>query len=114
MARTISVFDETWSSAPPREPLGEGHRLALPDLTITARQLIALHVEASLQAHSEQRAGDAPTKTEADIGRALEAFAAGAILLFVGDDQIDGLDAEIDFSEADSARFVRLTPLKGG
>ena len=45
---------------------------------------------------------------------ALQAFGRNGFFVFVGDRQIEDLDAELTLAETDVVSFVRLVPLVGG
>ncbi len=51
---------------------------------------------------------------EGQAGVAVEAFGRGGYLVFVDDRQVLDLDEELDLTELDVIRFLRLVPLVGG
>jgi hypothetical protein len=59
-----------------------------------------------------------PLGTAIDLVRAqeqaLQAFDAGRCLVFVGDEQVECLDQEIEVAADMRVRFIRLLQLRGG
>ena len=51
---------------------------------------------------------------EKQADAAVEAFTRNGFFVFVGDRQIEDLDAELTLDETDVVSFVRLVPLVGG
>ncbi len=51
---------------------------------------------------------------EAQVGRALEAFARNGFLVLVGDRQVESLEARIGVRPEIEVSFVKLVPLVGG
>ncbi|HEU4324563.1 MAG TPA: hypothetical protein VFS21_15580 [Roseiflexaceae bacterium] len=107
--------------------------VAVPARTVTARELVAAHVEAEVRQAQVARAGslalhylldsdlrarpDAATPAldvQAETQRACEALAGRRYLLVVDGTAVIDLDAPVELSERSVVCFVRLLPLIGG
>lgn len=51
---------------------------------------------------------------EEQYARALEAFGRNGFVVLVGDEQVDGLDAQVELRAGTEITFLRLVPLVGG
>jgi hypothetical protein len=80
----------------------------------TEEEILALREEAGRAAITD-RLSKART---INLGRAqqnaLDAFSTGRIAVFVGSEQMDSLEQEIELGAATKVQFLRVLPLRGG
>jgi hypothetical protein len=133
MVAALRIVDQTSSGERVNELTIE---LRLVREKMTARELVTRRVRAEVRRHNAApslvyRGLVQPTLAErilngyrfakpqaideeAQVTKAIEAFARNGFLLFVADEQIDDLDAEVVLGEDVEVSFVRLVPLVGG
>jgi hypothetical protein len=110
--------------------------LYIPFLTVTAREILRLRVEAEVNKYNET-AGASPLliephrreaelnpdrkhrffrvlELEPQVDMAIEAVEKGRIIMLIDGRQIGDLDEKFVLTGASEARFVRLVPLRGG
>jgi hypothetical protein len=68
--------------------------------------------EAAMNGYERRKPRWLDWEKQAEI--AIEAFRRNGFFVFVGDRQVDDLDAELSLAAADRVSFVRLVPLVGG
>lgn len=134
-ACAILVVDET--------PTGQEVRrteLRLVGETASVRELVEGRVRAEVERWNQGRAGlderwpglvqptadelalnqprrpraRATVDADAQVAAALEAFARGRFLMFVGDAQVEDLDRVVELVPGLELRFIKLVPLVGG
>ncbi len=132
-ASVVRIVDQTPSGERLHEQTLE---LRLVREKMTVRELITRRVRAEVRRHNAApglvyRGLVQPTEAErvlngfrfskpraideeAQVAQAVEAFGRNGFLLFVGDEQVEDLDAEVVLGEEIEVGFVRLVPLIGG
>ena len=129
----VVIHDESMSGQPLQELTVE-----IPSEQITVRELIRSRVfqetkESNARAASQpiQPLAVQPTDEEVVLNgprsneptpvdwrvqfdKALEAFGANQILIFIDDQQVTSLEQQIEIDSATKIRFLRLTMLMGG
>ena len=109
--------------------------LLVPLLTISAREILRLRVEAEVEIYNETQGASRllvqphPRETELNSGRkdrfrklalepqvaaAVEAVEKRRVIMLLDGRQITDLDETFVLTPASEARFVRLVPLRGG
>lgn len=88
------------------------HTLARHHLTAVE---IAAQAEHGVVRYPSNRATEvAQIDSEAEVHKALRAFAAGSYIILVNGQQVEHLDEELSFSSNTKVTFLRLMPLVGG
>jgi hypothetical protein len=108
-----TVEEQVWDLLSRRKVDEEEARRALERQYLTQDQI---QEQASLgRIRMPQRKAKAPRiNAEAEIRKALQAFAAGAYAVIVNRRQVTSLEEELSFGEMGKVTFLRLTPLAGG
>jgi len=109
--------------------------LLVPLLTVTARDIVRLRVEAEVERYNETAGASLllvephwreaelngnrqqrfrALKLEPQVDAAIEAVEKGRIIMLLDGRQIGDLDEKFVLSPASEARFIRLIPLRGG
>jgi hypothetical protein len=119
MTRTIAIIDETTGGATERR-----FDIEVGTPTLTVREIIRTRVFEEVQRfrHRPEQAfrGLVQPKGPAidwqeQVEVALGAFAAGTVLVLVGDRQVRSLDEEVALRDGtNEVTFLRLVPLMGG
>lgn len=123
--KTIAIATEI----PGRENPDAAIEVQVADGSTTVRQLIDLKIRSEIAAWRKQkrerfgleygewnvdRKERRTVKEEAEVAKAIEAFAAGRFFVFVDGMQIGDPDGEFAVTPSTRIRFVRLVPLVGG
>jgi len=109
--------------------------LLVPLLSVTAREILRLRVEAEVERYNETRGESTlliephwresalnPDRTrrfralklEPQVAAAIEAVEKRRIIMLLDGRQVTDLDEKFVLTAASEARFVRLVPLRGG
>jgi hypothetical protein len=109
--------------------------LLVPLLSVTAREILRLRVEAEVERYNETRGESTlliephwresalnPDRTrrfralklEPQVAEAIEAVEKRRIIMLLDGRQVTDLDEKFVLTAASEARFVRLVPLRGG
>jgi len=112
-----------------------GPDLLVPLLTVSAREILRLRVEAEIERFNETRGASPlliaphwretelnperksrfrPIELAPQIARAIEAVEKRRIIMLLDGRQVTDLDEMFVLTPTSEARFVRLVPLKGG
>lgn len=130
----FTAYDENFRGSPPTHdqssPTSKPVHLELVSETLTAREIISEKAKAHFSAlkkdepstftsradlgHWLSANGEMPASVEEAVDAALKAFQNGAFFLFWNDMQVTDLDQRLQVLGNNQARFIQLTPLKGG
>ena len=93
---------------------GEQARRALDRHYLSAEEVAAQAHRGAVRFPSGRPATAAPLDPEAEVGKALRAFEAGAYVVLVDGRRVEGPDEVVPFAPGTKVTFLRLMPLVGG
>ena len=130
MSVMLKVIDKEMGAAEVAAP-----DLLVPLLTISAREILRLRVEAEVERYNETCGAAAlliephwretslnpdrksrfrALKLEPQVAVASEAIEKGRVIMLLDGRQVTDLDEKFVLTPASEARFIRLVPLQGG
>lgn len=80
----------------------------------TEEEILALREDAGRAANPDHSRKVRTIDLERAQQHALDAFTTGRVVVFVGNDQMESLDQEIELGAATNVQFLRVLPLRGG
>jgi len=130
MSIMLKIIDKAIGAAEVAAP-----DLLVPLLTVSAREILRLRVEAEVERYNETCGATAlliephwreselntdrkqrfrAMKLEPQVARAIEAVEKRRVIMLLDGRQVTDLDEKFVLTPASEARFIRLVPLRGG